>query len=384
MGTADSKSSRKEMRQNMNILHLEYAGHAGGIEKLCRDIGLNEKKDNNYFLFVHEGGIFYDEMKDAHLRVAFANCANRDIIKLYQILNRTIEEKQIDVVVVHHPAPVVWMAVFAYMIKRKRAAVIVYIHNTFEEIVKQTFYKKVIYRSLLKHADAAVAISDYVKKDILNNVNLNSEKIYVRYNAVQLEHAAKCVKKEWSSPVRLIYVGRLIEQKGVQILLNALNLCKCRDDISLDIVGDGPYRAYLEKLCCELNLQKQVMFHGIQRDISRRLQEADLFVHPAIWEEGFGITLIEAMQEGLPCLAFRKGAIPEIITDHIDGFLVEECDTQVLADTLDSIYEGYSGQKWNKIRIAASKRASDFSIERLAEELHQTYENVVRDRYDNK
>lgn len=368
----------------MNILHLEYAGNTGGIEKLCRDIGLNEKDDKNYFLFVHEGGSFYDEMKAAHLRVALADCANRDILKLGRILKRTVEEKKIDVVVVHHPAPVIWLAVHAYLFKRKRTAVIVYIHNTFNENVKRTFYKKMIYSSLLKRADAAVAISDYVKKDILNKVNLNSEKIYVRYNAVQPEHEMKYVPKEWRSPIRLIYVGRLIEQKGVQVLLNALSCCKCRDNLLLDIVGDGPYRENLEKLCCELELQKQVKFHGVQRDISRRLQEADLFVHPAIWEEGFGITLIEAMQEGLPCIAFRKGAIPEIITDGIDGFLVEECSIQALADRLEQLYEAYDVEKWNKIRKSAIKRASDFSIDKLAEQLHQTYENVMRDRYDNK
>ncbi len=53
-----------------------------------------------------------------------------------------------------------------------------------------------------------------------------------------------------------------------------------------------------------------MQFTGRRTDVPQLLQQADLFVHPAVWEEGFGITLIEAMASGVPCLAFPKGAIP--------------------------------------------------------------------------
>ena len=67
----------------MNILHLEYAGKTGGIEKLCKDIGNASRIDHQYFLFVHEGGSIYDEMKKDHLKV---ECLNLNYICLFNYL----------------------------------------------------------------------------------------------------------------------------------------------------------------------------------------------------------------------------------------------------------------------------------------------------------
>ena len=69
------------------------------------------------------------------------------------------------------------------------------------------------------------------------------------------------------------------------------------------------------------------------------MSNADIFIHPAIWEEGFGITIIEAMARGKLCIASKRGAIPEIISDGVNGLLVESANAKQLAEKIKYVGE---------------------------------------------
>ena len=96
----------------------------------------------------------------------------------------------------------------------------------------------------------------------------------------------------------------MIEKKGVQVLLKAAAKLTPKQNYKIHIVGDGPYKKELQKQTKKLGIESIVSFWGNQRDIVERLTNADIFVHPAIWEEGFGISIIEAMSCGKICIAW--------------------------------------------------------------------------------
>ena len=124
----------------------------------------------------------------------------------------------------------------------------------------------------------------------------------------------------------IISVGRLSPEKGYLDLLKIyLELKKKKCKWHLDIVGDGSERSRLEKFIKENNLENDVTLHGFKnsKEIEKLVQKSSIYVMTS-YTESFGIVLLEAMSNGLPCLAFdsAEGA-KEVITSGRDGYLIK-------------------------------------------------------------
>lgn len=220
----------------------------------------------------------------------------------------------------------------------------------------------------LQRADTVVAISHSVKDSLVQRYRVSADKIEVIYNGVDVKRMAAC-PHEHHEPAEIVYVGRLIEDKGVQVILKALSHLPSDAPWHFSIVGDGSYREELEKMTRELNLHNRVRFLGTCRNIPEILAKSDVFVHAPIWEEGFGITIVEAMAAGLLCICAKSGAIPEIIQDGMDGFLFEKGNSAELAGALQKCIREYDTDEMMRIRAAAVEKAKHFSIEAFAEQL---------------
>jgi len=142
-----------------------------------------------------------------------------------------------------------------------------------------------------------------------------------------------------SGRTRLIYVGRLCEEKGVLVLLKALALLAKNQQQSsfvLDVFGDGD-EAYVKELyrfSQSQHLATLVTFHGKvpQDELIRSYDRADIMLIPSIWKEPFGLVVAEAMARGLPVITTNIGGPAEIVTHEIDGLLVAPNDAEALAD----------------------------------------------------
>lgn len=142
----------------------------------------------------------------------------------------------------------------------------------------------------------------------------------VSENGVDAQRWAPQVRAEESDTCRLIYVGRLVALKAVDLLLRAL--AQVREPVALEIVGDGEERAALEKLVAELRLEARVKFAGwlAAEQCAARVVQADVFVLPSLHECG-GAAVLEAMAAGLPCIAADWGG-PADYLDASCGLLV--------------------------------------------------------------
>lgn len=129
----------------------------------------------------------------------------------------------------------------------------------------------------------------------------------------------------------LIFVGRLIEEKGVGDLIRAAAMLEAElPDLSLLIIGDGPAREAFEGLATSLQIADRVYFTGwIQnQNVSAYLAVGDIFVGPSKpapdgWTEAQGLTFCEAMVAGLPVIATRCGGIVDVVKDGETGLLVD-------------------------------------------------------------
>lgn len=144
-----------------------------------------------------------------------------------------------------------------------------------------------------------------------------------------------------SSPPRLLCVGRLAQEKGQALLLEAIAALSAEGrPVRLQLVGDGPDRVWLENRAAELGIASNVEFAGWvdQARLMALYSEADLFVLPSL-AEGIPMVLMEAMAMQIPCVAPRITGIPELIEHGVDGMLFAVADVEDLTRQIRNLLE---------------------------------------------
>jgi glycosyltransferase involved in cell wall biosynthesis len=159
--------------------------------------------------------------------------------------------------------------------------------------------------------------------------------------------------------LRLSGLGRLVRQKGWDVLLEALRTAPAQIDWELVVMGDGPLHGELERLAVDLGLASRVRFLGHVENPYPILAGSDALVHPTRWE-GFGLAVLEGLALGLPVVATTcPGGPKEILEGRGGGILVPPDDAGALADALLRIMT--DEQLRQELRRQALRRVEDFA-----------------------
>ena len=152
-------------------------------------------------------------------------------------------------------------------------------------------------------------------------------------NGVDLQIWRQKLPNAGAAPeLRLIFVGRLIDWKALEIVLEAIARVSKHQAVSCEVIGDGPMRQIWQDMAKQLGLETTVKFSGFlsQPECARRLQEADVFVLPSLFECG-GAVVLEAMAVGLPVIATAWGGPLDYLDDNC-GILVEPSSREDLIE----------------------------------------------------
>lgn len=177
--------------------------------------------------------------------------------------------------------------------------------------------------------------------------------------------------KRFMVPVQIIFVGRLVSVKGVDILLRAAGvLLKQKVSFKLSIIGDGPDRERLKKIAKQLDLAGHVDFVGAlpYEEVMSWYEKAHVLVLPTK-SEGFGKVLVEAMCYGVICVATDTGLIPWMLKDR--GFVFPYGDVEALANQLRNIVENSADIQG--LSKEASAWAKNYSLEGVGEALSRLF-----------
>ena len=182
--------------------------------------------------------------------------------------------------------------------------------------------------------DQMVCVSDFVRHSVVSELPEYQGPIST------IENGTVRLTKVHPLGNEVLFMGRLVSNKGCSSLISALQLVKDRHpDVLLRICGDGPMRSALENLSVRLGLKDNVVFSGWLRgqDLQFAMDSSRMLVVPSAWREPFGLVAIEAMMNARPVIVSDRGGLVETIRDGIDGYIYQPGDIFELAAKIDNL-----------------------------------------------
>lgn len=251
------------------------------------------------------------------------------------------------------------------------------------------FFKRRLSRKLFDAwGRRVIAISDGVTLDLQKTHHVKSSRIRTVYNGIDLidfqkkmsEKDPKSIRKEYGIEDEMLVMGcisRLVADKGHTFLIEAFQeLKKDFNKIFLVILGDGREREAIEDKIRRKGLEKDIALIPGLRDTTFVFSMIDIFIHPATYREGFGLSIAEAMAAQKPVIASRIPAIDTIIEDGVNGFLVEPADSAALARTIRFVIENKDKAK-SVSQNAYNLLIEKYSIESMVSQIESVYREVL-------
>jgi glycosyltransferase involved in cell wall biosynthesis len=212
---------------------------------------------------------------------------------------------------------------------------------------------------------------------------VSPERIFVAPIGVEPAEKIPCAERR-GDLVRVLYLGNLVREKGVFVLLEAAQrIAAQRKDVQFALAGDWWHSRdteEAERFLATHGLKDRVEFVGPVKGETkwRQLAEADILAFPTFfYYETMGLVLLEAMQAGLPVVTTRRASIPEIVADGVNGLLVEEQNADDLAVKILRLVDDPALRA--RMGEANRKRFADFyTHEHYGRRMIDVFESICR------
>ena len=245
----------------------------------------------------------------------------------------------------------------------------------FKYLGKKGFFGWSVERMTAKIPHLAIPISEKIKED-LKLLGVSEEIMRVIPNGVDFYKIEKVEQK--SEDFDVIYVGRLISHKNVDVLLKTLYVVKKEiPDIKCGIIGDGPEKRNLISLSKKLDLDNNVIFFGFverDEDVYSYMKASKIFVLPST-REGFPNTILEANSCGLPAIIVKheKNAGVGVVKNGYNGFILD-LSLEEMAEKI--IYLLQNGEEISRLSENAREFAREYDWSIIVERIEKVYEEV--------
>ena len=234
---------------------------------------------------------------------------------------------------------------------------------------------------LVRNADAVIAVSSAVEKD---SKLMTKKPVYRIFNGIECEEnsckAALPINRE--EKIVIASVARMTRKKGVHHLVKlAPALLKKHENLMFVMIGDGPLTKKLEKRVKKCGLSDNFYFTGeiTRNKVLDYLEQADIFAHPS-GDEGFGISILEAILKKVPVVAMNHSGVSDIIEHGVDGFLAE--DLTEFSSCLETLIEN------PELRTEFARKAAEglpkYDWDRIYEQTCRVYTGIIIGKHHNR
>jgi glycosyltransferase involved in cell wall biosynthesis len=340
------------------ILHIITSIDNGGAENHLYDLISCQVKMYEVFLIYFKGSDYHrSNLEYKGVKIFKINFKSKNIlllaIKFFKVLKIY---KKIKPEIVHCH---LWISeLYGLILKllfRKSLFLVITKHLDsfiFQGSFGKKFFLKGIFleRIIFCYANHIIFISKAVKKFFLQKININRQKYSTIYYGIDFDKFSKYnriesiyLKKKLHIDNKTFIVGcvaRHVEQKSLHIVIKSFSLFVKRNPkikIKLIMIGRGHLEKDLKQLSKNLNIFKKIIWIRNTNDIHKYYNIFDMSCLSSEYE-GLGLVLLESLASGVPILATRSGAIPEIVKNKINGYLVRYGDidkfSKRISDTL--------------------------------------------------
>jgi glycosyltransferase involved in cell wall biosynthesis len=244
-----------------------------------------------------------------------------------------------------------------------------------QEFFPHQTIRAAVQRWMLRTVDVIVVLSKDEQKAY--RAFVPEARIVVIPNALNVHRAPHSRTRR--DALELIYLGRLVESKGLRTALEALQLLVGQERrLKLSIAGTGPEESRLKAYAAELGLQQHVCFPGPLFDEAKYafLSKGDVFILPT-WQERLPYALLEALAAGAVPVTTGVGAIPDVVQDRVHALLVPPGDAPALADAIARLDDDRA--MLDRMARAGHERVvQQYNIDRFAADFSRLYESLAR------
>ncbi len=231
-------------------------------------------------------------------------------------------------------------------------------------------------KELLSNVDKIYCVSEFIKKKFLQGICDKEKKVVVLYNGV-----LRKLKSFPSKKKEVIFVGRIVKEKGVDLLVNAIShLSQIYSHWHFKIIGspklginkfDDFFSKQIQAKIRSLNNNVSLLGYVSPEELELIMSRASIIVIPSVWEEPFGLVAAEAMANGVAIISSERGALPEIIQNN--GMYIKNFNEKEIISKLEKLMinkillNEMQKNSWNNFKMDA--QSSSKQLDSYREEL---------------
>ncbi|MHB1277640.1 MAG: N-acetyl-alpha-D-glucosaminyl L-malate synthase BshA [Bacteroidia bacterium] len=288
----------------------------------------------------------------------------------------------LDILHVHYAIPHASAAIMAKNIlakKGKHISVVTTLHGTDITLVgKDATYEPVVSYSI-NESDAVTSVSQSLKDQTYAFFHIDKE-IHVIPNFIDFTRFSKKPKEHFKKAIApqgeriLVHTSNFRKVKRVEDVIHVFNRVMEKIPSKLLLIGDGPERMHIEKLCRDLDICDRVTFLGKQDMVEEILSVCDLFILPSE-TESFGLAALEAMACQVPVISTNSGGIPEVNEHGLTGFNSNVGDVDDMAK--NALYILSDNERLAQFKANALQHAHKFDIKTVLLTYEALYQSVL-------
>ena len=292
--------------------------------------------------------------------------------------------ERLDILHVHYAIPHASVAYMAQQILKSRKISLPYIttlHGTDITLVGQDpSFEPVIFFSL-NNSNAITSVSESLRKDTLKTFKIAND-VKVIPNFIKLSDydiaVSQCHRKNFAQENEkiLIHISNFRKVKRVEDVLKTFDIVRKTIPSKLILVGDGPERPTIDKLCRELNICNDIISVGKIANPKEVLSIADIFLLPSE-TESFGLSALEAMAMKLPVISTNTGGIPELNIHGKTGFMSNVGDYEDMAKNTIALLS--DDKMYQQFKLNAYEQAQKFELDVILPQYEKLYKKVIKE-----